>query len=150
LGNTREYGADPRLMVAARKLRIPVREEAFSRHIPALLRRRKKENAEWIKQGKLPFEVHVIRIGDCVLVGLESEPVVEIGLEIKDRVYAHHSEIRQALVVGYAGNSSYYLTVPRMFEEGGYEHEETLLAREASGLVIDAVVRMVDGMWTTD
>jgi neutral ceramidase len=150
LGNTREYGADPCLMVAARKLRIPVREEAFSRHIPALLRRRKKENAEWIKQGKFPFEIHVIRIGGCVLVGLESEPVVEIGLEIKDRVYARHNGIRQASIVGYASNSSYYLTVPRMFEEGGYEHEETLLAREASGLVIDTVVRMVDGMWTTD
>jgi len=147
LADTTEYEPDPCLMVAARTMRIPVREGAFSRHIPTLLRRRKKENAQWIKDRKFPFEIHVIRLGGCVLVGLESEPVVEIGLEIKERLYAGHKEIRQAFIVGYAGNSSYYLTVPKMFEEGGYEYEETLLVKEASGLVIKAVTRMADRMF---
>ena len=79
--------------------------------------------------------------------GLESEPVVEIGLEIKNRLYASHRKIKQAFIVGYAGNSSYYLTLPKMFEEGGYEYEETLLVREASGSVINAVTKMVAEMF---
>ena len=31
----------------------------------------------------------------------------------------------------HSGNSSCYLTVPKMFEKGGYEYEETLLVKEA-------------------
>lgn len=144
------YERDPCLMVAARKMHIPVRGEAFRRDAPKLLRRRKKENAQWIKGRKFPFEIYVMRLGNCVLVGLESEPVVEIGIEIKDRLRASHKKIKQAFIVGYAGNSSYYLTLPKMFEEGGYEYEETLLVKEASGSIVDAVAKIVAKMLAPD
>ena len=144
------YERDPCLMVATRKMRIPVREEAFARHGPKLLRRRKKENAQWIKGRKFPFEIYLMRLGRCVLVGLESEPVVEIGFDMKDRLYVSHKGIKQAFIVGYAGNSSYYLTLPKMFEEGDYEYEETLLVKEASELVVNAVTRMVAKMFAPD
>jgi len=144
------HEADPCLMVATRKMHIPVREEAFSRNCPALLRRRKRENSLWIKGRKFPFEIYVMRVGGSVLVGLESEPVVEIGLELKDRLRASHKEITQVFIVGYAGNSSYYLTVPRMFEEGGYEYEETLLVKEASRLIVNGATKMAARMFAQD
>ena len=141
-----DHETSPCLMVASKKMLIPVREEAFSRSIPRLLRRRKKENAEWIRGRRFPYETYVMRIGSCLLVGLESEPVVEIGLEIKDKVLTKHKEIQQVSVIGYAGNSSYYVSVPKMFEEGGYEYEESLLAKEASSMIINSVTKMVDNV----
>ena len=138
-----KYERHPRLMVRSGKIDIPLRKEVLSEKTAAL-RDLKKENLMRIKGRKFSYEIYVMRLGKCLFVGLEGEPLVEIGLEIKQKILKRYRKIKQAFIIGYAGNTSYYLTLPKTFEEGGYELQETILDKEASSMVVNSVLKMVD------
>lgn len=146
LKKTKKYETNPCLMVKSKKIFIPLREELFSGKTPTYLRDLKKENVQRIKGRKFSYDIYVMRIGNCLFVGLEGEPVVEIGLEIKRKVFTRYKEIKQVFVIGYVGNTSYYLSVPKIFEEGGYELTETLLGKGAGNTIINNVLKIVKEM----
>ncbi|MFH1904863.1 MAG: neutral/alkaline non-lysosomal ceramidase N-terminal domain-containing protein [bacterium] len=147
LKKIKKYKINPCLMVTSKKILIPLREELFSEKVPVYLRGLREENVQRIKGKEFSYEIYVMRIGNCLFVGLEGEVLVEIGLEIKQKVFARHKGIKNVSIIGYAGNTSYYLSVPKTFEEGGYEYKESLLAKEASNMIINSVLRIVGNMW---
>ena len=66
----------------------------------------------------VPVEIQGIRIGQVALLGIEGEPFMEIGREIKDR-----SPFSHTLVCGYANGYGglAYLPTDEAYAEGGYE-----------------------------
>ena len=92
----------------------------------------------------LPLQVQVIAINDVVLVALSGEPLVEIGLTIKQRISAEH-----VFVIGYANGIIGYIPTARAFERGGYEvvhaprwYGTSSLTPETEQIVLDTVDRL--------
>jgi hypothetical protein len=72
----------------------------------------------------IPYEIHVIRLGDLALVGLQGEPFVEGQLEIKLKSPAPFTMVAH-FCNGYAG----YLPTKRAFAGGGYETRTSMGSR---------------------
>lgn len=137
---------NPFLMVKSKKISIPIRREFFGRNISAISYYLKNANIKRIKEREFSYELFVMRIDDCLFVGLEGEPCVEIGLEIKKKIFEQHKNIKETFIIGYAGNTAYYITIPEMYKEGGYELKVTLFDMEASDLIINSVLKIVNNM----
>ncbi|NQT53082.1 neutral/alkaline non-lysosomal ceramidase N-terminal domain-containing protein [bacterium] len=63
-----------------------------------------------------PIEVHALRLGDALLVGLPGEVFVQIGQAVRAA-----SPLPCTFVVGYANGNVGYLPTAQAFPEGGYE-----------------------------
>jgi hypothetical protein len=74
-----------------------------------------------------PVELHLLRVGPAVLAGIEGEPFVEIGLEIKAR-----SPWPSTWFGGYTGGWAGYIPTPDAYLQGGYEVDTSPFAPEAA------------------
>jgi hypothetical protein len=97
-------------------------------------------------------EVQTFRLGDVALVSVAAEPLVEIGLQVKERSPATHT-----LFAGYTNGSISYLAPPQAYEEGGYEVRDAYiyyrlpapLSPACAGLVMEEMLGQIesDGTW---
>lgn len=74
--------------------------DRWAAHWRGVLRRGERRPAT------LPIDVQAPRIGDAVLVGLPGEPMVEVGIELKDRLPGRR------MVIGYAGGRAAPIPTP--------------------------------------
>ena len=88
--------------------------------------------------------VHVMRIGDLVLVGIPGEMFCEYGLAVKSRL--RKGAGLNAMLVGYANDYIGYIVTPRAVETGGYEQATTRLAPTAGRAMIEAAIGWVQAM----
>lgn len=101
---------------------------------------RGKLAAEYNASDVLPVEVQVIGVGDVCLVGIQGEPVCELGLEIK-----WHSPFRRAWVAAYALGYTGYVSPANFVIQGGYEGGcQIFRCRDTLRLVNEAVDAMYE------
>jgi len=138
LKRIKKYESQPSLKVISKKIPIPLRKKLTTK-----LYQLRRENSLRIKGENLFYEIHLLQIGGCLFVILEGEIFVEIGLEIKRRIFSEYrKDIKQIFIIGYSGNTTYYIPTPDAFKEGGYECENALLTEEAGDMIIESVVKM--------
>ncbi|MBW7997141.1 MAG: hypothetical protein FVQ81_11345 [Candidatus Glassbacteria bacterium] len=92
---------------------------ATSRQVTLSLKREHDKDANHRPppgQSAITVEVQGIRLGDCILIGLPGEVLVELGLEIKRR-----SGVDKLFVVSLANDTIGYICHRESYEEGGYE-----------------------------
>lgn len=86
-------------------------------------------------------EVHVIRIGDRLLLGTPGEPSVEMGRRLQAAVAPHlPTGVRDPVVVGLANDYIGYLTTPEEYEMQHYEGGHTVFGTWTSLLTRNALV----------
>ncbi len=74
---------------------------------------------EYARRGSappVPFEIQVVRIGDCCIVGLPGEVFAEYAVDIAAGIPA-----TLCFVAGYTNGNIGYVPTAHAFEEGGYE-----------------------------
>jgi hypothetical protein len=86
-------------------------------------------------------EVHCIRIGDAVIVGIPLEPFSAIGRTIRER-----SPFRWTLFGGYANGWFGYLPTKEDYAAGGYETETTPFSSEAAEWLTAEVTRILSNL----
>ncbi|MFN8593498.1 MAG: neutral/alkaline non-lysosomal ceramidase N-terminal domain-containing protein [Thermomicrobiales bacterium] len=74
-----------------------------------------------------PVDLHLLQIGPAVLVGIEGEPFVEIGLAVKEG-----SPWPATWFGGYIGGWAGYIAMPEAYDVGGYEVETSPFAPDAA------------------
>jgi hypothetical protein len=90
------------------------------------------------KGGLFPVEVHVLRIGDVYIVGLNGEILVEIGLHIKREL----ADLKM-WVNGYSNRDLSYVADAASFAEGGYEtHSASWTTAEAEGILVVRTIEL--------
>jgi len=90
------------------------------------------------KGGLFPVEVHVLRIGEVYIVGLNGEILVEIGLHIKREL----SDLKM-WVNGYSNRDLSYVADAASFAEGGYEtHGASWTTAEAEGILVAKTIEL--------
>ena len=88
-------------------------------------------------------EVHVVRIGDRLLLGTPGEPSVEMGRRFEDAVRTQlPSGVREAIVVGLANDYMGYLTTPEEYQMQHYEGGHTVFGLWTSLLVRNSLVAL--------
>ena len=88
-------------------------------------------------------EVHVIRVGDRLLLGTPGEPSVEMGRRFEAAVRPHlPSGVREPVVIGLANNYMGYLTTPEEYEMQHYEGGHTVFGIYTSFVVRDSLVAL--------
>jgi hypothetical protein len=117
-------------MATARALApaLPLRSSVTRLRLPARHEGRQKA-----------VDIAVCAIGEAAIVGLDCEASVEIGLAIKAR-----SPFPLTAVITNCNGWSGYLPVERQSPAGGYEVDRTGFAPPAAGLLIDAVVQLLE------
>ena len=101
---------------------------------------RGKMAPEYNSSEMLPIEVQVIGVGDVCLVGIQGEPVCELGLEMK-----WHSPFRRAWVATYALGYTGYVSPANFVIQGGYEGGcQISRCRDTLRLVNEAVDAMYE------
>jgi hypothetical protein len=97
----------------------------------------------------VPTEVHLLRVGDVVIVGVPGEFFVELGLAIKSAVLAA-GQARQVMICGFANGNIGYIPARRAYPKGGYEVAEAYkfygypaaLTPEAGEQIVAAATRL--------
>lgn len=130
--------------VTNKKIFIPLRQKLPTKTGELLLEFFEERNISRINKGKLSYEIYIMKVGSSIFVGLEGEPFVEIGLEIKKEILSKYKEIKQIFIIGYSGCTGYYIPTVNAFEEGGYECEEAILTENASNIIVKSVLETVD------
>ncbi|MDF2724706.1 MAG: hypothetical protein K0Q59_4381 [Paenibacillus sp.] len=117
-----------------------IREASFRLRRSQMALRRSK-----LYDGRTAFEleVHVIRVGDAVLIGIPVEPFSATGIRIRER-----SPFPYTLFSGYSNGANGYLPTAEAHAEGGYEVEQAAFAREAADLVEAHVIGILEQMWS--
>ncbi|MDF2713756.1 MAG: hypothetical protein K0R28_681, partial [Paenibacillus sp.] len=87
------------------------------------------------------IELHVIRCGEVVMIGVPLEPFSAIGKNIREA-----SPFAYTFFGGYTNGWLGYLPMPEDFPAGGYEVETTPFAPEAAERLIEGVVRLLREM----
>ncbi len=90
----------------------------------------------------LDYEVQVIRIGDCAIVGLPGEPFVECGLQIKIASPTYPTYIAHC-TTQYVG----YIPTPDSLQRGGHEVSTRYwakLAPEAFDMIVDGATGLLN------
>ncbi|GGD56338.1 hypothetical protein [Paenibacillus nasutitermitis] len=111
-----DYPAQPvQLAVFSRKLHLA------SRPLPSIeeVKHLNNEEALWrIHEGDAPFlaEIQLIKVGNCIIVGIPGEPMSRMGLEIKE-MFRPLISFPAGYTNGYVG----YLASLEDWEKGGYE-----------------------------
>ena len=90
---------------------------------------------------RFPVELHALRIGPAVLVGVEGEPFAEIGLAVKER-----SPFEWTWFGGYVGGWSGYVPTAEDYPKQGYEVETSPFAPEAAAHLVDETVAALEEM----
>ena len=86
--------------------------------------------------------VHVMRIGDLVLVGIPGELFVEYALEMRQRTL--QSTGKNLCLVGYANGYLGYIVTPRAMETGGYEASVARVNHEAGRILTERAMALVN------
>ena len=142
----KEHERNPYLAVTNKKIPIPVRKEFFDKKMSETLEYFIDENKLQIKNGKFYYEIYLMQVGSCLFVGIEGESCVGIGLELKKRITEKYKNIKNIFIVGYMSNSSFYVATSEMFNEGGYEVDSSILDKEASSMIINSILNIVDNI----
>ena len=88
-------------------------------------------------------EVHVVRVGDRLLLGAPGEPSVEMGRRFEDAVRPQLPPgVREPVVVGLANDYMGYLTTPEEYQMQHYEGGHTVYGIWTSLLVRDGFVAL--------
>ena len=82
--------------------------------------------------------VNVARVGDVAFVGISTETVAEIGLEIKAA-----SPFKHTFIITHCNGSDGYLVSDEHYKEGGYEVWRTPYGLSSSEMVIRETLRML-------
>ncbi len=94
-------------------------------------------------------ELHLLRVGDLIIVGVPGEFFVELGLAIKQGILdAGHA--RQVMICGFANGNIGYIPARRAYAQGGYEVADAYkyygypaaLAPEAGEQIVAAALRL--------
>src|SRR5829696_2245915 len=91
--------------------------------------------------GRIKFgvELHLLRIGPAVLAGVEGEPFVEIGLDVKQR-----SPFPRTWFGGYTGGWAGYIPVAEAYLDRGYEVDISPFAPTAANELIEAATNALN------
>jgi hypothetical protein len=88
-------------------------------------------------------EVHVVRVGDRLLLGAPGEPSVEMGRRFEDAVRSQlPSGVKEPVVVGLANDYMGYLTTPEEYQMQHYEGGHTVFGIWTSLLVRNSLVAL--------
>ena len=90
--------------------------------------------------GELPAEVHIVRLGDTCVVGVQGEVFVEYGLYIK-AMAGFGTVIINELT---NGNMPGYLYTPESLTYGGYETDTSMLDISYGKKLVDTVLDTVE------
>jgi hypothetical protein len=85
------------------------------------------------------IELQAMRLGSTALVGIPAEPFAEIGAQVKAR-----SPFATTFFSGYTNGMTAYMSIPEAYDEGGYEVWMTPFAPEASGIVVEESVKLLN------
>src|SRR5688572_11680317 len=92
-------------------------------------------------------EVHVVRVGDRILLGTPGEPSVEMGRRFEAAVRPQLPDgVREPVVVGLANDYMGYLTTPEEYQMQHYEGGHTVFGLWTSLLVRDSLVALSRSM----
>ena len=110
-------------------------EVGWKRSMEAALSQQEKVLAT---EEEVVTEVQVARIGEVLLVGLPSEVLVEIGLEIKRR-----SSSKDTFVLTCCNDYFGYVVTEETAREGGYEPRDTPVSPVAGGILREAAMKQI-------
>jgi len=101
----------------------------------------KRFEAMRAKTDVCPTFVHMMRIGNAVLVGVPGEQFVQAGLEIKAR-----SKCPNTIVVNLANDSIGYIPTRKGYEEGGYQTwiGACNVAPEAGEMIVEKSLSLIE------
>jgi len=88
--------------------------------------------------GTKQLNVTVARIGDVAVVGVGCELLTEIGMAIKDA-----SPFEHTLLISHCNGKAGYLPPKHLYEEGGYEIDQTGFAPGAAEILVKKSLRML-------
>ena len=103
--------------------------------------------SEQLAAGSLPLEdsytgsVHVLQIGDLVIVGVPGELFVEYALEMRQRVL--QTTGKSFILSGYSNGHIGYIVTPRAMETGGYEASVARVGKGAGRILTEAAMALV-------
>jgi hypothetical protein len=91
-------------------------------------------------QTSIETEVQAIRLGDCMLVGMPGEVLVELGLDLKRR-----AGVERLFAVSLANDTIGYICHRESYGQGGYEPlQGSQLAPGGGELVVEAALEVVE------
>lgn len=148
-----DFNSDLRLRSVKKAVELPLREKIPEQLIrwPKVLEReeivRRKGREDifdglWeVAQGKktITTEVQVLSLGGIPLIGLPGEVCFDIQLELRKRSGAPFT-----FVSSLANDFIFDLLTPEIFKEGGYEPTSAIVTEEASGIIIQYVLDILD------
>lgn len=111
-----------------------IKTELVTLDLPA----KKSDGGEDVPDTK-PLNVTVAKIGDMALVGLGCELLTEIGMAIKAG-----SPFEHTFVITHCNGSAGYLPPKHLYEEGGYEINQTGFAPDAADLLVKETLQMLN------
>ncbi len=120
------------------------REHASSAEIRSMTAQVKRAYFDWHRseiydgQTAQELEVHLVRIGETVLIGLPVEPFSEIGKEIVER-----SPFAHTVFGGYTNGWYGYLPGKKEYALGGYEVETSPFSEEAAAGAVRDIVALL-------
>jgi neutral ceramidase len=85
------------------------------------------------------IELQAMRLGSTALLGIPAEPFAEIGARIKAR-----SPFATTFFSGYTNGMTAYMPIAEAYDEGGYEVWMTPFAPEASGIVVEESLKVLN------
>ncbi len=93
-------------------------------------------------QGPVEVEVQAVRIGELAIVAMPGEPFAEIGAEVRKR-----SPFAFTMFCGYSdGVGGGYMPTAEEYGHGGYEVERSPYGPGADRAVIEAALRLLEGL----
>jgi hypothetical protein len=87
------------------------------------------------------LEIHLIRLGEIVLIGLPVEPFSRIGVYIRE-----HSPFAYTLLSGYSNGWVGYLPTEDEYARGGYEVETSPFSANAAEILIAEVLQILNDL----
>lgn len=87
----------------------------------------------------LTTEIQVFKIGDIYILGLPSEILVEIGLDIK-----RGAGVEKLFIISLSNDCTDYICHKEAYEEGGYEPESSNLAPGAGEIILKEALGLIN------
>jgi neutral ceramidase len=90
--------------------------------------------------------VHVVRIGDALIIVIPGEAVAEIGLQLK--AAARQLGVPHPFIAGLANTYCGYIPTPEGYDEGGYEAALSVYGHEFGPFLIEQLTRLMkEAVW---
>jgi len=152
LASITHYETTPNLGASSCTVTLPVREDLPDQMQKVVADKIKDSPAsagqqgnayQQVAAGKKEFttEVQVLRIGNCIVIGLPGEQFIEYQMELRKKIKSP-----LLLVSELANDEIFYVPTAQAYQQGGYEVTFSLLPPQGGQRLVDSAVAQAENL----